>query len=121
MKNNARSDTSSKPKAKQRSERYLKYQKYIRSKQFKNVRKLVFERDGYACVCCNRKRTDGAILSCHHKTYEHLFEGGQTEANDCITVCQYCHKGIHSIRSNYKWFAMDNNRNKTDDDDDEET
>lgn len=108
-----RSDTSSKPKAKQRDERYLKYQKYIRSKKFKLVKKAVFERDGYKCMVCGRTK-DEANLTCHHRVYSHLFQGGELEANDCLTLCQYCHKGIHSIRSNFKWFSMDNPRNQED-------
>lgn len=89
----------------------MRYQKYIRSKQFKEVRAIVFERDGEKCVVCGRTRKDGANLTCHHRVYKHLFEGGQTEANDCVTLCQYCHKGIHSVRANYNWFSMENSRN----------
>lgn len=110
-----RSDLKAKPKSKQRSEKYLRYQKYIRSKAFKEVRKIVFERDGYACVTCGRTRADGANLTCHHKCYKHLYEGGQIEANDCVCLCQYCHKGLHQMKPNYKWFSIDNERNNNED------
>lgn len=109
-----RSDTTPKavkPKTKQRNERYLKYQRYIRSKQFKEVRSIVFERDNYRCVCCNRGKEDGAILTCHHRVYRNLFKGGEIEAADCVCLCQYCHKGLHSVKANYNWFSMDNPRN----------
>lgn len=111
-----RSDTKQPTKKKQKSEKYLAYQKYIRSKKFKEVRALVFERDGNRCVCCNRGKEDGAILTCHHRVYKNLFAGGETEANDCVCLCQYCHKGIHSMRANYNWFSMENDRNKNEQD-----
>lgn len=91
-------------KASQKNEEYLKYRSYIRSKAFKEVKKAVEERDGHKCMTCGRTRADGAKLTCHHRVYDHLFEGGENEIADCITLCQYCHKGIHSIRSNYQRF-----------------
>lgn len=100
-----------KPKAKERSKRYQAYQKYIRSKKFKIVKKAVEERDGYACAVCGRTRTDGVNLTCHHKTYAHLFSGGQEEINDCVTLCTICHRAVHSAKKNYLWFAMENPRN----------
>lgn len=110
-----RSDTSSaKTKAKQRNQRYLKYQKYLRSKQFKIVKQIVFERDGGKCMFCGRTRNDGVTLNTHHRCYKHLFEGGIIEANDCILVCSICHKMIHSSKKNYRWFSMELDRNKPD-------
>ena len=100
-----RSDTVDKPKAKQRNEEYLAYQRYIRSKAFKdNVKKVVEERDGHKCMTCGRTRADGVQLCCHHRTYEHLFANDETEVGDCVTLCKICHKGIHSMRSNYQRF-----------------
>lgn len=101
----ARSDTKKKSNAKQRNEEYLAYKRYIRSKAFRdNVKKVVEERDGHMCVTCGRTRNDGATLSCHHRVYDHLFANDQSEIDDCVTLCQWCHKGIHSIRSNYQRF-----------------
>lgn len=102
--NKTRSDTKDKPKAKQRNEEYLAYQRYIRSKAFKEVKKAVEERDGHKCMTCGRTRADGVQLCCHHRSYEHLFQGGDEEVGDCITLCKICHKGIHSMRSNYQRF-----------------
>lgn len=42
-----------KPKAKKRSMVYLEYQRYIRSKAFKEIRELILERDGHQCQICN--------------------------------------------------------------------
>ena len=91
-------------KAKQRNEEYNRYKKYIRSKAFKAVKKAVEERDGYKCMTCGRTRGEGAQLCCHHRTYEHLYEGGEQEIADCITLCKVCHSMVHSARSNYQRF-----------------
>lgn len=114
-KQTVRSDTSqTKPKSKQRSEDYLKYQRYIRSsKEFKEVKQIVLERDGYKCMTCGRTKEE-ANLTCHHRSYEHLFEGGETEAADCICLCQFCHSGIHKVKSNYQRFRKPKDKTNED-------
>lgn len=99
-------------KKRQRDEEYLNYRRYIRSKQFKEVKKIVEERDGHKCMTCGRTRADGITLSCHHRCYAHLYEGGESEAEDCITVCSICHRAIHSAKKNYQHFSMKNPRNR---------
>lgn len=42
-----------KTKKKVRSEEYLKYQRYIRSKDFKAIREQILLRDNYHCQTCN--------------------------------------------------------------------
>lgn len=115
MKPKPRSDTNQPPKKKQRSEEYLKYQRYIRSKKFKAVREAVLDRDGHHCQFCNRTPEESP-LCVHHRTYEHLFDGGQAEIADCITICQIDHLALHRVKRNYKRFAIkgDNNTKKSD-------
>lgn len=113
--NKERSDLTPKSqpsKAKQRDEEYLKYQRYLRSKQFKEVKKLVWDRDEGTCQFCGRKQSDGVTLSVHHRNYSHLFEGGEAEAKDCILICSREHKMLHSMKCNYRWFSRNNERNK---------
>lgn len=113
-----RSDLSPKAQHSKNAERnkeYLKYKKYLKSKDFKAVKRMCEERDGGKCMVCGRMREDGINLTCHHRTYKHLYEGGEVEAGDCITLCSICHKAIHQIKKNYLWFSMNNNRNKPND------
>lgn len=115
--NPTRSDLTEKAqpsKSKERDEAYIRYRNYLRSKQFKEVKKLVDEKCGGKCVFCGRSRSDGVTLSVHHVTYRNLFKGGQEEADDCILICSREHKLLHSMKCNYKWFSRSNPRNNTD-------
>lgn len=114
-KTSARSDTTQpsstiQSKSKKRDEEYLAYQRYIRGKEWKSIRDRVLERDGYRCQCCSRSvEEDGQDigLSVHHSTYSILYH--ETEGDNLkylVTLCKYCHKGIHSVKSNYKRFNM---------------
>lgn len=91
-----------KPKAKQRDEEYLKYKRYIRSKAFREVKRVVEERDEHKCRVCGSTNEERA-LTCHHITYEHLYSEME-HLEDVITLCSVCHKAIHSSPSNYKRF-----------------
>lgn len=91
-----------KPKAKQRSEEYLKYQRYIKSNDFKEIKRMVEVRDGHKCRVCgatNEERT----LTCHHITYKNLYKEKE-HLEDLITLCSICHNAIHKASSNYKRF-----------------
>ena len=103
-------------KSKERNEEYIKYRNYIRSKQFREVKKIVWERDNGECQFCGRKQSDGVTLSVHHKCYRNLFKGGEEEAADCILICSREHKALHSMKCNYKWFSRDNKRNNPQED-----
>lgn len=119
--NKIRSDITKKAqptKHKIRSQKYLKYKTYLKSKEFKEVKKICEERDGGKCMTCGRTRKDGVNLTCHHTTYRNLYKGGIEEANDCITLCTICHSSIHSAKKNYEWFSQNNPRNKNDEDGD---
>ena len=58
-------------------------------------RTSVFERDGYACQVCLDKV--GGNLTAHHINGYHWDEGGRTDINNGITLCDSCHKEFHSI------------------------
>ncbi len=84
------------------------HKEYIKTKEFEEVRKAVFERDGHKCVCCHR--TDSLV--CHHSSYKHLGQHNQREIDDCVTLCVHCHSmGIHRNPANIHWFSVDHPRN----------
>lgn len=99
---------AAKSKRKQKSEEYLKYQHYIRSKEFQKVKDIIFERDNHQCQVCNWTKEDynenlkstHRNLSCHHRTYEHLYDE-LNHLEDCITLCSVCHASIHRSPSNF--------------------
>lgn len=104
---------NSKPKSKrkQKSLEYLKYQRYIRSKDFQVVKNLVFERDNHQCQVCNwtpddydaNLKSTHRSLSCHHRTYDNLYNE-LDNLDDCITLCNICHSSIHKSPSNFTRF-----------------
>lgn len=66
-------------------------------------RSSVFERDGYACQVC--LDTIGGNLNAHHINGYHWDEGGRTDINNGITLCDSCHKEFHSIYG-YKYVNL---------------
>lgn len=109
-----KNDIVEKTKRKQKSEAYLAYQRYIRSKAFAEVKKALIEKDGYRCKCCGRTEE----LSAHHSTYDILYH--ELEGNNLdkmVLLCKYCHRAIHRVPSNYKRFNFKkNNEDNTDTD-----
>lgn len=109
MKEKSRTDAPKKKTRKQKSEEYLKYQKYIRSKEFQKVREIVIARDN-CCQCCGRTQEDiekeHLHFNAHHIRYDHLYEGGELEAADIRLLCSPCHRAIHCVSSNYKRFKI---------------
>lgn len=102
-----------KSKRKQKSEEYLKYQRYIRSKEWDEIKKIILERDNYKCQFCgwtpddydpNLKSTH-RTLTVHHKTYEHLYDE-LNHLDDLIVLDNICHSACHKSPSNFKHFKM---------------
>ena len=105
-KQSARSDTTAPSKSKIRSKAYLKYMRYIKSKEFKLLREEIFKRDNYTCVTCGwncDKDGNERKLTCHHITYEHLYDE-KNHIEDLITLCDVCHNAIHRSIKNKKRF-----------------
>lgn len=86
------------------------HKKYIKTKEFDEVRQSVLKRDGYKCVLCGR--TDNLV--CHHTTYKHLGYHNQKEIDDCITICVKDHLNHHKGKYNIWWYSVDHPRNNDD-------
>ena len=88
---------------------YDLYQKWVKSKGFKELREYALDRDNHTCQFCNRtieEISDKKItLQLHHKTYDNIGKGNEEELNDLITLCSVCHKNCHNAPSNLRRFT----------------
>ena len=112
-----RSDTSEKAapsKDKVRSERTLIYQRYIRSKQFTEVREIVRERQNNICPICGDEFTEDDMGTAHHKNYKWAGYGGEKEADTVVLIHKYEHQMIHRHPKAYKIYSITNDRNEPD-------
>ena len=112
-----RSDTSKKAapsKNKVRSERALIYQRYIRSKQFKEVREIGRERQNNICPICGDEFTEDDMGTAHHKNYKWAGYGGEKEADTVVLIHKYEHQMIHRHPKAYKIYSIENDRNDPD-------
>ena len=112
-----RSDTSEKAaptKDKVRSERALIYQRYIRSKQFKEVREIVRARQNNICPICGDEFTEDDMGTAHHKNYRWAGYGGEKEADTVVLIHKYEHQMLHRHPKAYKIYSIENDRNEPD-------
>lgn len=99
---------------------YKRYTRYIASKEFKEIKELVFERDKYTCVACGwnineydpDKKSNKRTLQCHHKDYSILYDE-KNHLDKLSTLCSVCHRAIHAAPSNIHRFkkSLDNKLN----------
>jgi hypothetical protein len=57
-------------------------------------RNAVFQRDNYVCQECGNR---GGRLNAHHKAPYKLFPELRFETENGITLCDPCHKEIHTV------------------------
>ena len=81
------------------SNRKQEYLRYLNSKRWDNVKKIVRERDGHCCQNCGRS---DMVLHVHHLTYEH-FKDELNHLEDLITLCEVCHNEIHWKKATTKF------------------
>lgn len=67
----------------------------IRNNQFKRFRDSVLQRDGYKCVLCGNNKN----LTIHHLKEVSKFPELQLDINNAVTLCEKCHKKIHSYEN----------------------
>lgn len=65
-----------------------KYDIYLKSKEWKAKRELVFKRDNKLCQSCLSK----PATEVHHLTYKHVFN---EPLFDLVSICNDCHKNVH--------------------------
>ena len=112
-----RSDTSKKAQKSNtqlKNERARIYQRYIRSKQFKEVREIVRERQNNICPICGDEFTEDDMGTAHHKNYKWAGYGGEKEADTVVLIHKYEHQMIHRHPKADKIYSITNERNEPD-------
>ena len=113
-KETVRSDTSKKAapsKSKLRNERARIYTRYLRSKQFKEVREIVRMRQENICPICGDEFTEDNPGVCHHQRYTWAGYGGEKEADCCVMIHSWEHQAIHRHKKSYQLYSDENDRN----------
>lgn len=71
--------------------------RYYRSEDWTWVRERVIKRDK-RCVECKRPYRIGDVLwNVHHTSYENFGSADLWEVEDCVLLCQTCHRRIHGL------------------------
>lgn len=70
------------------AEWWRRYNAYLKTPQWQEKRKLVFERAGGMCEGCRRKKA----TQVHHLTYDHV---GNELLFELVAICDACHRRIH--------------------------
>lgn len=113
-KETVRSDTSKKAapaKNKLKTLRQREYTKYLRSRQFKEVKDIVYARQGGICPICGELIDDSNPGSCHHRSYKYAGMGGEIEANDCVFIHRDEHRELHRSKLSFQKYSVLNDRN----------
>lgn len=114
-KETVRSDTSKKAtpsKNKLKMERQRQYTKYLRSKQFKEVKDIVYARQGGICPICGELIDADHPGSAHHRSYKYAGMGGEIEAQDVVYIHSEEHISIHRNKKSYSKYSVLNDRNE---------
>jgi 5-methylcytosine-specific restriction endonuclease McrA len=72
-------------------------QNIARSNEYRDWRKLIFERDDYTCRKCEKK---GKLLRAHHILNFSKYPKLRYKINNGITLCEKCHKEFHKKYKN---------------------
>lgn len=110
-----RSDTSEKAaptKNKLKTERQREYTKYLRSKQFREVKDIVYKRQGGICPLCGEVIDAEHPGSAHHRSYKYAGMGGDIEAQDVVYIHSEEHISIHRNKKSYIKYSILNDRNR---------
>ena len=73
-----------------------KYEMYLQSERFDEIRQAVFDRDGHKCVVCGSTEN----LRPHHLTYRNVYN---ENLDDLVTLCNRCHSIYHNVENRKKY------------------
>jgi 5-methylcytosine-specific restriction endonuclease McrA len=75
------------------NKKLTKYQEYLRTYAWINIRHTVLVRDSHKCRLCN----DGNNIHVHHRVYPTVL--GKESLDDLISLCESCHRLFHNQKS----------------------
>lgn len=88
------------------NEVFSKYKDYLKSKHWKNKRKVVLELKNNTCEYCKTNKN----LQVHHTTYKNI---GDEKISDLMVLCEECHQATHRlIKETNKIKYVKNYKNK---------
>jgi 5-methylcytosine-specific restriction endonuclease McrA len=91
------SDHNNEPEPqRQPTERSLRYQQFLKSDHWKNLRQQTLERDRHRCRICDHDCIQN--LEIHHRRYPATF--GDETIDDLTTLCRYCHETVSNRNGN---------------------
>lgn len=76
---------------KKHEEWFCKYNQYLRTQQWHDLRQRVLERDNHLCQACLKRKATQA----HHVSYELYNQLGYSAAFELVSICYSCHAKIH--------------------------
>lgn len=79
---------------KQNEDFWRKYNAYLQTPHWKQVRRRVLIRDSFLCQNCFTKLTD-SNAHVHHISYEAYKRLGYSFAFECVSLCRTCHDDYH--------------------------
>jgi len=73
-------------------DRSKSYNKYLKSKQWRDFRNKIINDRGFRCQRC-KNEFETKLLQIHHITYDRIFN---EKPEDVLLLCKGCHKNQHS-------------------------
>ena len=74
-----------------------KYEIYLESEQFADLRKKVLRRDNNKCRACGSTEN----LQVHHLSYKNIYH---EELDDLVCLCRNCHAAFHAVNELQKFY-----------------
>jgi phage terminase large subunit GpA-like protein len=78
---------------------YAKYERYLRSKEWKRKTWAIWKRAKRCCEHCGGKDN----LQVHHLTYEHLYD---EPLDDLVLLCKVCHEEADAERKSSQYAVI---------------
>lgn len=77
-----------------KSHKYIPYYEQLKTKKWKDFRKLVFASRGKVCEMCGAKTN----LQVHHPKYVFGRKAWEYPISEVVVLCRNCHEKVHNIK-----------------------